>query len=60
MTASISCKKLSGGIPIANLLTGLEIDEYFIRTAANGSQILLVDALGSTLGLLDTNGVLAD
>ena len=40
------------------MLTGLGIDEYFIRTAANGSQILLFDALGSTLGLLDTNGVL--
>ena len=30
----------------------------FIRTAANGPQILLFDALGSTVGLLDTNGVL--
>ena len=51
-------QELSGGIPIVNLLTGLEIDEYFIRTAANGSQMLLFDALGSTLGLLDSNGLL--
>src|SRR4029450_1195653 len=33
-------------------------DEYFIRMDVNGSQILLVDALGSTAGLLDANGVL--
>src|SRR6185312_16413146 len=46
----------SGGTPVANLLTGLGIDEYFIRNDANGSQTLLADALGSTLGLLDTNG----
>jgi RHS repeat-associated protein len=51
-------QELSGGIPIINLLTGLGTDEYFIRTATDGSQILLSDALGSTLGLLDTNGVL--
>ena len=51
-------QEASGGMPIASLLTGLGIDEYFIRTAANGSQILLCDALGSTLGLLDANGVL--
>ena len=30
---------------------------YFIRTAADGSQILLFDSLGSTVGLLDSNGV---
>jgi RHS repeat-associated protein len=51
-------QELSGGTPTANLLTGLGIDDYFLRTDAHGAQILLFDALGSTLGLLDTNGVL--
>jgi RHS repeat-associated protein len=51
-------QELSGGTPTANLLSGLGIDDYFLRTDAHGAQILLFDALGSTLGLLDTNGVL--
>ena len=46
----------SGGLPVAHLLTGLGMDEYFVRTTANGPQILLFDALGSTLGLLDADG----
>jgi len=50
-------QELSGGTPTANMLTSLGIDEYFIRTDANGSHILLFDALGSTLALLDSNGV---
>jgi RHS repeat-associated protein len=51
-------QEASDGTPIASLLTGLGIDEYFVRTTANGSQIVLFDALGSTVGLLDVNGVL--
>ena len=51
-------QEVSGGAPTASLLTGLGVDEYYTRTAANGSQILLVDALGSTVGVLDANGVL--
>jgi YD repeat-containing protein len=51
-------QEASGGTPTANLLSGLGIDDYFLRTDAHGAQILLFDALGSTLGLLDTNGVL--
>ena len=50
-------QELTGGMPPVNLLASLGIDEYFIRTDANGSQILLFDALGSTLALLDPNGV---
>jgi RHS repeat-associated protein len=51
-------QEASGGTLAASLLTGLGIDQYLIRTAANGSQLLLFDALGSTLGLVDANGVL--
>jgi RHS repeat-associated protein len=51
-------QEASGGTPIANLLTGLGVDEYFVRTTANGPQMLLADALGSTVGLLNANGVL--
>ena len=51
-------QELSGGLPIANLLTGPGADEYFIRTTATASHTLLFDALGSTLGLLDSDGVL--
>jgi len=51
-------QEISGGIPVANLLAGLGIDGYFIRTDVNGSHILVFDALGSTLGLLDRSGLL--
>jgi RHS repeat-associated protein len=51
-------QEIAGGTPVANLLAGPGIDAYFIRTDVNGAQTLLFDALGSTLGLLDANGVL--
>jgi RHS repeat-associated protein len=51
-------QEASGGTPTASLLMGLGIDEYFVRTTADGSQILLFNALGSTVALLDSNGVL--
>ena len=51
-------QEVSAGLPPINLLNGLGIDECFVRTATNGSEVLLFDALGSTLGLLDINGVL--
>jgi RHS repeat-associated protein len=51
-------QELSGGTPIVNLLNGQGIDECYVRTATNGSEVRLFDALGSTLGLLDTDGVL--
>jgi RHS repeat-associated protein len=40
----------------ANLLTGLGIDEYFMRTDSAGERSLLTDALGSTLALTDSAG----
>jgi RHS repeat-associated protein len=44
----------------ANLLTGLNIDEYFTRTASGATSTLLTDALGSTIGLVSaSNGPMA-
>ena len=33
-------QELSGGTPIANLLTGLAVDEYFTRSDAAGTEFL--------------------
>ncbi len=49
-------QELSGGSVVANLLTGLGIDEYLTRTDATGTQTLLTDALGSTVALTDSAG----
>jgi YD repeat-containing protein len=49
-------QELSGGSPVANLLTGLGIDEYFARTDAAGVREFLTDALGSTVALVDGSG----
>jgi RHS repeat-associated protein len=43
----------------ANLLTGLNIDEYFTRTASGTTSTLLADALGSTIGLVGSAGSIA-
>jgi RHS repeat-associated protein len=51
-------QELSGGSPVANLLTGLGIDEYFARTDAAGVREFLTDALGSTVALADGSGSL--
>ncbi len=40
----------------ANLLTGLGIDEYFTRSDAGGTMAFLSDALGSTVGLMNSAG----
>ena len=46
-------QELQAGTPSANLLTGLNIDEFFTRTDASSNvSTLLRDALGSTIGLL--------
>ena len=49
-------QKLSNGVPTANLLTGLGVDEVFSRTDAAGARFFLPDALGSTLALVDSTG----
>ncbi len=46
------------GSVIANLLTGLRIDEFFQRTDSNGARSFLTDNLGSTLALSDSTGAL--
>jgi RHS repeat-associated protein len=51
-------QELSAGTPIANLLTGLRVDEVFTRTDAAGARNFLPDALGSALGLADSTGTI--
>lgn len=48
-------QEISGGVPVANLLTG-GMDATFSRTDANGTRTFLPDGLGSTLALLDASG----
>jgi hypothetical protein len=43
---------------LANLLTGLGIDEYFTRSGSPGTRTLLGDALNSTLALADDAGAI--
>jgi RHS repeat-associated protein len=49
-------QELQSGSASANLLTGLNLDEYFQRTDSAGTRDLLTDALGSTWGLADSSG----
>jgi RHS repeat-associated protein len=46
----------NAGNIVANLLTGLNIDEVFTRTASSTTRTLLGDALNSTLALADNAG----
>jgi RHS repeat-associated protein len=46
-------------LPTANLITGLGIDETFVRTDGGGTVSLLADALGSILALTNGSGVIA-
>jgi RHS repeat-associated protein len=48
-----------GGSPVANLLTGLGIDEHLTRTDATGASSFLTDALGSTIALAGATGSVA-
>ena len=50
---SILCRKSKRGLQSANLLNGLNIDEYLTRTGLQYNvSTLLTDALGSTIGLV--------
>ncbi len=49
----------STGVATANLLTGLGIDELFMRTDSAGSRSYLTDILGSAVALTDPNGAIA-
>ena len=42
--------------PTAELLTGLDIDEYFTRTDTSGTMDFLTDTLGSTIALTNSGG----
>jgi len=46
----------SSNVATANLLTGLNIDEFFSRTDSSGARSFLTDILGSTLALTDSSG----
>jgi len=46
------------GTATANLLTGLNIDEFFRRSDAQGPRDFVTDALGSILALADSSGVI--
>jgi RHS repeat-associated protein len=50
-------QELSGTTVTANVLTGLAIDEYFLRTEGSSNQHYLTDALGSTMRLTDNSAV---
>jgi RHS repeat-associated protein len=50
-------QELSGATPTANLLTGLGVDQFLTRTDAAGTRDFLPDALGSTVALTDSTGV---
>ena len=50
-------QELSGSTATATMLAG-SVDEVFQRTDAGGAMSLLADALGSTVGLADTMGIL--
>ncbi|MGH9207134.1 MAG: RHS repeat-associated core domain-containing protein, partial [Acidimicrobiales bacterium] len=55
-------QELDGASPpnvTANLLTGLNIDEYFSHTDSSGPGTFLSDALGSTIGLTNSSGSIA-
>jgi len=54
-------QELDGANPAnvtANLLTGLNIDEYFTRADSNGAMNFIADAMGSTLALTDSSGAI--
>jgi RHS repeat-associated protein len=50
-------QELTNGSPTANVLTGLGVDELFQRTEGATIRTFLSDALGSTVALADSAGV---
>ncbi len=49
-------QELNGSKPVANLLTGLGVDEVFTRTETAGTRTFFTDGLGSTLALNGPTG----
>jgi len=55
-----SVQEIQAGAPSANLLAGLNIDEYLTRTdSSNNVSTLLTDAIGSTIGLVGSGQSIA-
>jgi RHS repeat-associated protein len=54
---NIAQEQYTGG-SVADMLPGLGLDENFARTDTSGSYAMLSDALGSTLGLVNSSGAL--
>ncbi len=52
-------QELAGSTPSANLLGGLNLDEFYRRTDSSGARDFLPDALGSTVALADSSGALS-
>jgi RHS repeat-associated protein len=50
-------QELSGGAPSANIMSGLGLDEWFIRTDNAGARHFLTDLLGSSIALTDAAAV---
>jgi RHS repeat-associated protein len=50
-------QETSGATVLANILTGLDIDEYFARSDASGNSFFFPDDLGSSVALTDSAGV---
>src|ERR1700731_120515 len=48
----------ASNVATANLMTGLNIDEFFSRTDSSGARSFLMDILGSTLALTDSSGTI--
>jgi RHS repeat-associated protein len=49
-------QELGGGVPTANMLNGLGVDERHTCNCNGGSSTLLTDGLGSALALTDSSG----
>src|SRR5439155_16583996 len=50
-------QELTNGSPTANVFSGLGVDELFQRTEGATTRTFLTDALGSTVALADSAGV---
>jgi RHS repeat-associated protein len=51
-------QELSGGSVVANILTGVGMDERFTRTDSAGTRNMLTDVLGSVIALADSAGTI--
>ncbi len=50
-------QELAGGLPSVTILTGLGLDEHFVRADGTGVSYLLTDAVASTLALADSSAI---